>query len=161
MQVSNVSKTQHGPLPPSKWLVCILSAVVEPAASFLPIRVANDLHHSTMGTQLVGDKHLSFAMAFHSFSEELQCNFTVNALRHVAFEHLTLVIHDPTKIVYLNDNLYENHIEILLPVQVDEHLINARLAYLGRKQRTKSISVKQIVSWLMLIPRSCISSSTF
>ena len=126
--------------------MCILSAVVEPVASFLPIGVANDLHRSSVGTQFVGDKHLSF---------------NVNALRHVAFEHLTLVIYDPPKIVHLTVNLHENLIEIPLPVQVNVHLINARLAYLGRKHRTKSISVKQIVWWLMLIPRSCISSSKF
>ena len=87
--------------------MCILSAVVEPVASFLPIGVANDLHRSAVGTQLVGDKRLSF---------------NVNAPRHLAFEHLTLVIYDPPKIVHLTVNLHENHIEIPLPVQVGVHL---------------------------------------
>ena len=139
LQASYAFKAQHSPFLPLKGLVLIPSSVVEPVASFLPIGVANDLHRSAVVTQLVGDKCLSFTVVFHSFIEELQCCFMVEALLLVAFRHLTLMIHSPPKIVRFITNLLKNFAKVPLPVRVGVHLFNTRLAYLVREQLAKFI----------------------
>jgi len=48
LQTSQSSEAQHRPLSSSKLQMGILYAIVHPAASFLPVRVADDFHCSTV-----------------------------------------------------------------------------------------------------------------
>ncbi len=54
LQTLHTPKAQHRPFSSSKRLVRILAVVVLPAPGFLLVRIANDLHRSAVGTQLVG-----------------------------------------------------------------------------------------------------------
>ena len=54
LQSSRSSEPQHGALPPSERLMGVLGAIVQPAAGFLLVRVADDLHGSAVRSQFVG-----------------------------------------------------------------------------------------------------------
>ena len=56
LQTSQSSEAQHRPLSSSKWQMGILCAIVRPAASFLPIRVANYPHRGTVRAEFVGNQ---------------------------------------------------------------------------------------------------------
>ena len=51
LQSSRLSEPQHGALPPSERLMGVLGAIVQPAAGFLLVRVADDLHGSAVRPQ--------------------------------------------------------------------------------------------------------------
>jgi hypothetical protein len=51
LQGSHAPEAKHRPFSSSKRLVGILSPIIEPAASFLFVCVANDLHRGTIGAQ--------------------------------------------------------------------------------------------------------------
>ena len=65
LQTSHLSEAEHGPFPPSNWQVRILSPVIQPAANFLSVSVANDLHRSPVRAKFVGYDNLRRAKAFH------------------------------------------------------------------------------------------------
>ncbi len=68
LQASHVTKAQHRPLSSSKRLVRILSAVVQPAAGFLLLRIADNLHRNTAAPKFVCDNYMRWPKAFHCFS---------------------------------------------------------------------------------------------
>ena len=59
------------------------------------VRVANDFHRRTIGSQFVGHDDMWRTKALHCFSEEFQCCFAVVALDNITFKHLTFVIYGP------------------------------------------------------------------
>ena len=66
LQTSHAAEPMHGPFSSSKrplFMVCkqttvrrgrVLGPIVEPAARFLPVCVADDLHRRAVGSQFVG-----------------------------------------------------------------------------------------------------------
>ena len=68
LQTSHTTKAQHRPFSSPKRLMRILASVVQPAAGFLLVRIADDLHRSAIGTQLIRYHNMRPAVAFHCFS---------------------------------------------------------------------------------------------
>ena len=110
LQGSHAPEADHCPFSSSRWLMCILGPIVEPAASFLFVSAADDLHRRTVRSQLVDHEDLRFAMPFHRFSKEFQCCFAISALCNEAFENFPFVIDRAPKVV-------------LLPIYFHEHFI--------------------------------------
>jgi len=48
LQISHLSKVQYYTFPSSKWQVGILAPVVQPAADFLSVNIADDFHRGTV-----------------------------------------------------------------------------------------------------------------
>jgi hypothetical protein len=118
LQTSHLSEPDHGPLSSSKWQMRILCAIIQPAASFLPVVVPNNSHRSAIGPQFVGHDDPWLTVAFHRFPLEFQRCFTISPLRNLGFQHFTFVINGPPKVMHLSVDLYENLIQMPLPVGV-------------------------------------------
>jgi len=116
LQTSHLPETKHCPFSSSYREMRILCPIVEPAACFLEIGVANDLHGSAIGPQLIGHDNLRLAIALHGIPEEFQRCFAITPLCGIAFQHLTFVIHGSPKNVRLAVDLYENLVQVPLPV---------------------------------------------
>jgi hypothetical protein len=65
LQRSHSSEPQHGALAPSKWLMGVLGAIVQPTAGFLALGVADNLHRHTVRSKLVRDQNLGRSVAAH------------------------------------------------------------------------------------------------
>jgi hypothetical protein len=64
-QWSHSSEPQHGALAPSKLLMGVLGATVQPTAGFLALGVTNFLHRCTIGPKLVRDQNIGRSVAAH------------------------------------------------------------------------------------------------
>ena len=120
----------------------ILSSVVYPATCFLPVSISYDHHRCAVGTQFVRHNHFWPAVALHCFSEKFQCRFAVSALGNITFQHLTFVINGSPEVMYLSIDLYEDLVQVPLPVRIRSHPTDPVSSYLSRKHRTKSIPPK-------------------
>ena len=89
LQTSHLSEPDHGLLSSSKWQMRILRAIIQPAASFLPVIVPNNLHPGAIRPQFVGHDDPWLAVAFYRFSYEFQRCFKISPLREVGFQHFT------------------------------------------------------------------------
>jgi len=65
LQTSHLSKALHGPFSSSKRQMGILGPIVHPAASFLLVGIADNLHGRAVGSELVGHQDMRAAVAFH------------------------------------------------------------------------------------------------
>jgi hypothetical protein len=90
LQTSHLSEAEHSAFSSSKRQVGILSPIIYPAARLLPIRVANNFH----------------------------CRFAVSALGNITFKHLTFVINGSPEVMCLSTYLYEDLIQLPLPVLI-------------------------------------------
>ena len=117
----------------------ILCAIVEPAPSFLPIQVTNDLHGSAIWPKFVGGDRFRFAISLHWFSKEIQRFFSVPALGDKAFQHFARMVNRPPKVVCLTIDLHENFVQAPLPVRICAHSARALSTDFRREHRAKSI----------------------
>ena len=62
----------------------------------------------------------------------------ISALGDVAFQHLTLVVHSPPKVVSLAVNLYKILVQMPLPVQKGPHSVDPASPDFRCKHRTKT-----------------------
>jgi hypothetical protein len=122
--------------------VWIIGSIVEPAAGFLSISVADHLHRRAVGTEVVGDEDICAIMAFHALPEEFQGCLAIMALCDQAFQDVPLVIHSPPKVVHLAVDLHEHLIQVPLPIWICALLADPFLADLSGKQRAKSVPPK-------------------
>jgi hypothetical protein len=65
LQTSHFSDAQHCPFPSSKRQAGILGVIIQPASSFLTVRVPDYLHCDTAGTQFVGHDDNWISKALH------------------------------------------------------------------------------------------------
>jgi hypothetical protein len=142
LQTSHLSKAEHSAFSSSKRQVGILSPIVRPAARFLPIRVANNFHCSAIGTSFVRHNYFWPAIALHCFSEKFQCCLAVSALGNITFQHLTFVINGSPEVMCLSIYLYEDLVQVPLPVRIRSHPTDPVSSYLSSKHWAKSIPPK-------------------
>ena len=65
LQQSLTMEAQHRLFSSSKWLVRIFASVVQPAPSFLPVHIADDLHRIVIRTQLIRYHNIRLTVEFH------------------------------------------------------------------------------------------------
>ena len=65
-----------------------------------------------------------------------------SALGYITFKHLTFVINGSPEIMCLSIYLYEDLVQVPLPVRIRSHPTDPVSSYLSSKHRTKSIPPK-------------------
>ena len=115
LEASHAPKPKHRPLPPSKRLVRILRAIVEPATGFLPVEGAKLTQRRAIGTQSIRQELISRAVPLQCFLEEFQCRLLVPPFGDETLENLAFVIDGAPKGVLLAVDLYENLIQMPPP----------------------------------------------
>ena len=65
LQTSHAAEPLHGPFSSSKWQVRILRPIVQPAARFLLVCIADVLHRRAVGSEFVGHQHMRATVALH------------------------------------------------------------------------------------------------
>ena len=75
LERSHPPKAQHRPLPSSKGLVRVLSAIVLPTTGLLFVADAEVTQCRPIGAQAIRHDLISSTMAFDHFPEEFQCCF--------------------------------------------------------------------------------------
>jgi len=84
---------------------------------------------------------MRWTKAFH-FSEEYQCCLAIPVLSDIAFKHFAFVILSPPKVVRLAANLYENLVEMPLPVRISPHPARSIATDFSNKHWAKSVPPK-------------------
>ena len=101
LQTLHPPEAEHGPFPSSKWLVRILTPIVQPTAGFLASGRSDLPQCSAVGPKLVGHENICRTMFLDGFIEKFQRSFLVPRLRHEAFQHLAFMVDGPPQVMPL------------------------------------------------------------
>ena len=112
LQTSQLPEVLHRPLPSSERQMRILGAIVQPAPSFPPVRIANFLNSSTVGAQFVSNDSIRSAVASHCILYKLQCSSLIPCPRHVTFQDFSLVINSSPQVVPFAVDLHEHLVQM-------------------------------------------------
>jgi hypothetical protein len=88
----HLPKSQHGTFTSAEWQVAVPHPVVHPSAHFAAVEIAQFVYRGRVGTQSVGNDHLSRAVPLQGFFQKLQSRCFIPLFRHKGFEDFALVI---------------------------------------------------------------------
>jgi hypothetical protein len=117
LQRSHPAEAEHRAFSSPEGLMRILGSVVESVACFTVVRQSRRLQRRGVGPQLIGDKGMRAAVAFHGFSQEFQCGFSVSLFRDESLQNPAFMIDEAPQVVSDAVDLHEHLIEMPTPVQ--------------------------------------------
>ena len=119
--------------------MAVLGPIVEIAANFAAVVIAQFSHRCRIGAQPVGDDRFNFAMAFQRLLEKVQrCRF-VGGLGNLLSRDLAPATKSAPKVMGLAVNLLEDIVNMPRPVLVAAHAADPLAANVGGEHRAKSI----------------------
>ena len=128
LKTSHSPEARHRPLASAKWKVSVFDAVIQVPARLLTIGVADLLHGSAIGSQLVSDDDFRGSIPLHRFPEEFQGCSLVPGLCDISLQNLTLMIDGAPKIVGLAPDFDEDLIQMPAPLPYLAHGFGSPLA---------------------------------
>src|SRR5208337_3153255 len=152
LQRLHTSKALHGALSSSKRLMRILRAIVEPAADFLAIGVADLSHRGRVSAKPVGHDRPRSAVFLHDALEKLHRRRLVSlrsderrlvSLRSDdRFQVLAFVVDSAPEIAELSVDLHKHLVQMPPPLRIAAHVRDPLLADLGGEHRAKPVPPK-------------------
>jgi len=119
--------------------VAILHPVVLPLANFVAVEIVQFVHRGRIGTQSVGNNHLSRAVPLQGFPQKLQSCCFIAFPRHERFEDFRLVINRTPQIMALAIDPDEDFIEVPAPLAKPPHPIHPLPSDISREQLLEAV----------------------
>lgn len=139
LQTFHSPKPQHSPLSSSKWLMRILSTIVQPSTTLALFECSYSLDRGAIGRQSIGHERFDLAMPSQRFPEEFQCSLLIAALGDEAFKDLALVVNCAPEVVFDAIDLHEDLIEMPLSMPKGSHRLNATPSDLSGENRAETV----------------------
>ena len=108
----------------------------------LPMRVADVIHRSAVGAQVIGDNLFWLTVALHQFLEEFQRCLAVATLGDKVLEDLAFVIYGTPHVMGLAVDFHEDLVDMPLPIRVTAHPTGPGFADLRGEKRAKPHPLK-------------------